>query len=54
MADGTTDKNGNDVYSITFRYLKDGSPVETLLTIEKVDDISAFGISNLLIDQIET
>lgn len=53
MADGTTDKNGIEVYSIAFRYLKNGSPVETLLTIEKADDISAVGISNLLINCIE-
>lgn len=54
LADGTTDKNGDEVYSVAFRYLKNGSPVETLLTIEKADDISALGISQLLIDRIET
>lgn len=54
MADGTTDKNGNEVYSVVFRYLKNGKAMETLLTIEKADDISALGISKLLIDRIET
>lgn len=49
MADGTTDKNGNEVYSVVFRYLKNGKAMETLLTIEKADDISALGISKLLL-----
>lgn len=49
MADGTTDKNGNEVYSVVFRYLKNENAMEILLTIEKADDISALGISKLLL-----
>lgn len=54
MADGTTDRSGNEMISIAFRYLKDGMPIETLVAIEKADDISAVGISKVIIDRIET
>lgn len=54
MADGTTDKNGIEVYSIAFRYIKNSVPKETLLAIEKADDISASGIKTLITNRIES
>lgn len=35
MADGTSDRNGNEILSIGFRYIKDGVSFETLLCFEK-------------------
>lgn len=52
MADGTKDKNGREIISIAFRYLKKGKAVETLLAFVKADDITAKGITDLIIDQI--
>ncbi|XP_055304939.1 uncharacterized protein LOC129569799 [Sitodiplosis mosellana] len=52
MADGTKDKNGREIISIAFRYIKNGKPVESLLCFVKADDITAKGITQLIIDQI--
>lgn len=43
MADGTKDKNGREIISIAFRYLKNGKPVESHLCFVKADDITAKG-----------
>lgn len=53
MADRTKDKNGREIISIAFRYLKNDQVVETLLAFERTDDTTALGISNLLINRIE-
>lgn len=52
MADGTKDKNGREIISIAFRYLKNGKPVETLLAFVRADDITAKGITDLIIEKI--
>lgn len=53
MSDGTKDKNGHEIISIAFRYLKNATPVESLLCFEKANDITAKGITKIIIDQIE-
>lgn len=52
LADGTKDKNGQEIISISFRYIKDGKPVETLIGFWKAEDISAKGITALIVDKI--
>lgn len=52
MADGTKDKNGHEIISIIFRYLKNGQAIETLVAFERADDITARGISDLIINCI--
>lgn len=53
LADGATDSNGIEILSIAFRYVKDAEPIETLLVFEKAVDISAVGLTKLIIDAIE-
>lgn len=53
MADGTTDKNGDEIFSIAFRYIVDGKPVESLLCFEKAEEKTADALSKLIINQIE-
>lgn len=54
LADGTTDRNGIEMISIAFRYIRNGVPVETLVAIEATNDISAMGLKNTIINTIET
>lgn len=54
MADGTKDRNGNEILSIAVRYVIDGQPFERLLTFEKADDITAKGLVKVIIEQIES
>lgn len=53
MADGTRDRNGEEIISIAFRYLKDGMPIETLVSFEVADDMTAISLSELIIDRIK-
>lgn len=54
MADGTRDRNGNEILSIAVRYVRDGHPLERLLVFEKVEDITAKGLVEVIIEQIES
>lgn len=53
MVDGTNDRNGDEIISIGFRYIKDGVSFETLLCFEKADNRSAQGLFNVIIKRIE-
>lgn len=53
MVDGAKDKSRNELVSIAFRYIKDGVPHETLIAIEKTDDLTAAGFSKLIITTLE-
>lgn len=53
MCDGSKDKNGNEIFSIAFRYIKDGKAIETLLCFEKADDQTANGFFQLIVNKIE-
>lgn len=53
MADGASDKKGNEIFSIAFRYIVRGKSVETLLCFEKAEDKTAHGLSELIINQIK-
>lgn len=52
MADGTKDKNGREIISIAFRYLHNGKSAESVICFAKADDITARGITSLIIKQI--
>lgn len=47
------DRNGCEVLSIVFRYIRDGQPTETLLGFEKANDITAVGLSQLIIERLQ-
>lgn len=53
MTDGTTDRNGNEIFSIAFRHIVDDKPVETLLCFEKADDKTAMGLFQLIINRMQ-
>lgn len=53
MADGTKDKNGREIISISFRYIKNRKLVETLFAFVKSDDITAKGITELITNQLD-
>lgn len=53
MADGTRDRYGNEILSIAVRYVRDGQPMERILVFEKVEDITAKGLVEVIIEQIE-
>lgn len=53
MADGAKDKSGIELISIAFRYVIHGVPNETLIAIEKTDDLTANGLSKIIIESIE-
>lgn len=52
MADGATDRNGNEIFSISYRYIKNGDPIESLLCFEKAEDRSASGLFQIIIDRM--
>lgn len=52
MADGSTDRNGIEMISSAFRYIKHGTPTETLLAIETTEDLSVVGQSKVIFDRI--
>lgn len=54
MADGTTDRNGVEMVSLAFRYVKNGDSMETLVSIDPANDISAFGLSRIIINKNDT
>lgn len=53
MADGASDRQGDEILSIAFRYTVDGKAKETLLCFEKADDRTAMGFFQLIINQME-
>lgn len=54
LSDGTKDRNGDEIISIAFRYVKDSKPMEVLVDFQKTDDLTASGLSNVIIDRIQT
>lgn len=54
LVDGAKDRNKNELLSIAFRYINDAVPHETLITIEKTDDLTAAGLLNVITSTIET
>lgn len=53
MVDGTSDRNGDEILSIGFRYIKDGASIESLLCFEKADDRSAKGLFDVIINRMK-
>lgn len=53
FADGTKDRNGVECISIAARYILDGQPCESVLGMEQCVDLSAQGISNIIIDSLK-
>lgn len=53
MADGTTDRNGNEICSIAFRHVVNGEPIETLLCFEQLDDKTAMGFFQVIVNRME-
>lgn len=51
MADGATDRNGNELISAAFRYVKKAEPIEVLVMIEKTEDITSLGFSKIIIEK---
>lgn len=51
--DGTKDRNGVECVSIAARYILNGIPCESVLGIEVCNDLSAQGISNVIIKSLE-
>lgn len=53
MVDGAKDKRGNEILSIALRYVNDAKPVETLLSFEKTNDLTANGFLQVIVSKIE-
>lgn len=51
--DGTKDKNGVECISIAARYVLDGKPHESVLGMERCDDLSAIGIADVILKSLE-
>lgn len=51
--DGTKDRNGVECISIAARYIFDGKPCESVLGMELCEDLSAQGISNVIIKSLD-
>lgn len=54
MVDGTRDKNNHECISICIRYVKDGAPVESLLTIENADSLKAEYCADLILNVLKS
>lgn len=53
FADGTTDRNGDEILSIAFRYVLKDEPIETLICFEKADDKTANGFFRIIINRMQ-
>lgn len=51
--DGTKDKNGIECISIAARYVLDGKPHESVLGMERCDDLSAIGMADVILKSLE-
>jgi len=53
MMDGTRDKNNQEAISICIRYVKDGVPTESLLSIENSHSLKADSLTDLIFNVLE-
>lgn len=51
--DGTKDRSNAECLSLAARYYSEGSPCESVLGLETCDDLSAIGISNVMLSSLE-
>lgn len=54
FVDGTKDRNGVECLSIGVRYILDGKPYESVLGMELCEDLSAYGISIVILESLKS
>lgn len=53
FVDGTKDKVGVECISIAARYIVNGKPVESVIALERCDDLTAHGVATIVIETLE-
>lgn len=48
LADGTTDRKSNEIISLAIRYVKDGKPKETVLSLEFTAELDAKSLTDVI------